>query len=124
MDLFMQRASSFAGDIDRLVWLVTFLVGFWFLLAEGMFFWLIFRFRAKDGVPAQYITGKEKHLKRWITWPHNLIILCDVVLIAAAVKVWANVKQSLPRADDTVRILSLIHISEPTRLLSISYAVF
>ena len=105
MDLFMERASSFAGDIDRLVWLVTFLVGFWFLLAEGMFFWLIFRFRAKEGVPAQYITGKEKHLKRWINWPHNLIILCDVVLIAAAVKVWANVKQSLPRADDTVRII-------------------
>jgi len=105
MDLFMQRASSFAGDVDRLVWLVTFLVGFWFLLAEGMFFWLIFRFRAKEGVPSQYVTGKEKHLKRWITWPHNLIILCDLVIIAAAVKVWANVKQSLPRADDTVRII-------------------
>ena len=105
MDLFMQRASSFAGDIDRLVLLVTILVGGWFFLAEGMFFWLLFRFRAKAGVPSQYVTGKEKHLKKWITIPHNLIILCDVVIIAAAVKVWAHVKQSLPPADDTVRII-------------------
>ena len=105
MEHFMVRASSFAADIDNLVLLVTILVGFWFILAEAMFFWLIFRFRAREGVPSQYITGKEKHLKKWIEIPHWLIIGCDAVIIVAAVKVWAHVKQELPPADDTVRVI-------------------
>jgi len=105
MERLIQNASSFAGDIDGLILLITVLVGFWFLLAQGMFFWLIFRFRAREGVPALYLTGKEKHVKRWITIPHYLIIVCDIVIIAAAIKVWAEIKQTLPPADEQVRII-------------------
>ena len=54
---------------------------------------------------AQYVTGKEKHLKRWITIPHALIILCDVFLIVGAIRVWYMVKQDLPEADATVRVV-------------------
>jgi len=104
MEQLIQRASSFAADIDNLVMLVTVLVGFWFVVAEAVFFWLIFRFRAKDGVPTQYITGKEKHLKAWINIPHWLIIGCDAVIIVAAVQVWVHVKQTLPPPDDTIRV--------------------
>ncbi|HMV65821.1 MAG TPA: cytochrome C oxidase subunit II [Myxococcota bacterium] len=91
--------SSFSGDIDSLFILITVVVGFWFLATMGMFLWLTIRFRAKEGVPAQYITGKEPHLKSWITIPHALIILCDVFLIAGAVRVWFNVKQWMPSED-------------------------
>jgi cytochrome c oxidase subunit 2 len=102
---FIQSLSSYSGDVDRLVVLVTILVGVWFLLAEGVLFWLIFRFRAKPGVAAQYITGKEKHLKRWVNIPHYLIIVCDVFIIIGAVQVWVRIKQTLPPADETVRIV-------------------
>jgi cytochrome c oxidase subunit 2 len=102
---FVQSASSFAGDIDGLILLVTVLVGFWFFVAQGIFFWLIFRFRAREGVPAQYLTGKEQHVKRWINIPHIFIILFDVVIIAAAVKVWVEIKQNLPPADEEVRVV-------------------
>ena len=61
---------------------VTVLVGVWFFAAQGMFFWLIFRFGARPGVPALYVTGTEKHLKRWINIPHVLVILCDVVIFS------------------------------------------
>ena len=105
MERLIQNASSFGGDIDGLILLVTILVGFWFLLAQGMFFWLIFRFRAREGVPAQYLTGHEKHVHRWITIPHYLIIVCDVVIIAAAIKVWVEVKQHMPPADEEVRVV-------------------
>jgi cytochrome c oxidase subunit II len=104
MERFVQSLSTYSGDVDNLIVLVTVLVGFWFLLAEGMFFWLIWRFRARDGVKAQYITGKEKHLKNWINIPHWLIIACDVVIIVAAVRVWYNIKQTLPPADAVVRV--------------------
>jgi cytochrome c oxidase subunit 2 len=100
----VQSASSFSGQIDGLVLLVTVIVGFWFILAELMFFWLIFRFRHREGVPGQYVTGKEKHLKRWIDIPHMLVLVCDIVIIFAAVKVWVHVKQNLPPADETIRV--------------------
>jgi cytochrome c oxidase subunit 2 len=105
IDRLLLQASSYAADIDGLILLVTVLVGFWFLLAEGIFFWLIFRFREKPGVKTQYITGKEKHLKRWITIPHALVLVCDVFIIIGAVQVWYKVKQHLPEADYTVRVI-------------------
>jgi len=101
----IQQASSYAHSIDGLILLVAVLVGFWFFLAEGVFFWLIWRFRARPGVKSQYITGKEKHLKRWITIPHALVLVCDVFIIIGAVHVWYNVKQHLPEADATVRVI-------------------
>ena len=99
------RASSYAGHMDGLFWLITIIVGVWFLAAEAMFFWLIFRFRARPGVAAQYVTGKEPHLKRWINIPHILVILCDVVIIVAAIRVWVAVKQTMPPADEEIRVI-------------------
>lgn len=102
---FIPQASTYASSIDNIIFLVGVLVGFWFLVAEGMFFWLIWRFRAKEGVRSEYIEGHEKHLKRWITWPHGLVLVCDIIIIVAAVQVWYNVKQRLPEADSTIRVI-------------------
>ena len=51
------------------------------------------------------LTGKEKHVKRWITIPHGLVLLCDVAIVWGAVVVWMNVKQTLPPADSTIRVI-------------------
>ena len=36
-DPLIDVASSYAADIDGLIWLVLVIVGFWFLVAEGVF---------------------------------------------------------------------------------------
>lgn len=100
----IQQASSYAANIDGLILLVLVLVGFWFILAEGIFFWLIWKFRAEEGRKSQYLTGKEKHIKRWVTIPHALVLVCDVLIIVASVQVWYDVKQHLPEPDYTVRV--------------------
>lgn len=107
LDLFMEQASSYAGRIDKLVWLITFLVGFWFILAEGTFFWLIWRYRKQPGVKAEYFDDAAEHAikHKWIEWPHRLILLCDVFIIVGAISVWMHVKMQLPPADETVRIV-------------------
>ncbi len=97
-------ASTYAADIDNVFTLIFVLVGFWFVLTEGAFLWLILRFRKRDGVKAQYITGELKSQKRWITVPHLLVLVCDVFIIVGAVRVWYNVKQELPPAQETVRV--------------------
>ncbi len=99
------QASTYAASIDNVIILIAVLVGFWFFAAEGVFFWLIWKFREKPGVKTEYVTGNEKHLKRWITWPHALVLVCDVFIIVGAIQVWYNIKQRLPEAESTVRII-------------------
>ena len=104
MDL--PQASSYAGHIDGLFGLITFLVGFWFIVSEAVFFYLIFRFRRKTpDQKAEYVTGEEPHQKRWVTIPHILVIICDIVLIFGTVYVWYKVKQDLPPAQATIRVV-------------------
>jgi cytochrome c oxidase subunit II len=102
---YLSAASTYAHSIDHLFILIAVLVGFWLIAAETMMFVLIFKFRAKDGRPTQYITGEEKHLKRWITIPHALVLVCDLVIIVGAISVWYNIKQDMPAAQETVRVI-------------------
>ena len=99
-DSLIDVASSYAAEIDGLIALVLVVVGFWFLAAEGLFFWLILRGRAKPGQKAQYITGKEKHLKRWITIPHLCVLGFDVLIVLVSFQVWHNIKMQLPEDPD------------------------
>lgn len=107
LELFLDQASSFAADVDALVWLITILVGFWFILAEGMFFYLIFRFRHREGQPSMYIDDAAEHklMHTWIETPHRIILLCDVALIVGAIAVWSNIKMQMPVTDESVRIV-------------------
>jgi cytochrome c oxidase subunit II len=105
IERYIDQVSTYAADIDNLVLLVGLLVGFWFVLVELVFFGLIIAFRARPGVKAQYITGEQKNEKRWVGIPHELVLLCDVVIIIAAVRVWVDVKQTLPPAQETVRVI-------------------
>ena len=102
---FMFQASTFAGQIDGLFWLIFGLVGFWLLIAEGLLFWLVLKFKARPGVRSEYLVGSEAHIKRWISIPHFLIILCDLVIVVFSLIVWTNIKLTLPEADTTVRAI-------------------
>jgi cytochrome c oxidase subunit 2 len=102
---FPTSGSTYADQIDNVILLIGALTGFWFFAAQGMFFWLLWRFRKKDGVKTQYVTGDEKHLKKWVSYPHFAIIICDLFIVYFAVMAWVNVKQTLPEADSTVRVI-------------------
>ncbi|MCZ6785294.1 MAG: cytochrome C oxidase subunit II [Proteobacteria bacterium] len=105
IEYYVVAASTYAKDIDFLFDLIFWLVGLWFMATSGLFFWLIIRFRKREGVPAQYISGEKKDEKRWIHLPHYLVLVCDVFIIYFAVVVWYDVKQDLPPADQTVRVI-------------------
>jgi len=106
MNFDLPALSTYAQDIDDLILLIAVLVGFWFVLCNIVFFYFIFRYRKKEGVPTEYITGEEKELKRWITIPHLLVLVCDLFIIYGAVRVWVDVKQTLPETPyATVRVI-------------------
>ena len=64
------------------------------------------RFRKRPGVAAQYITGELASEKRWVAWPHHLVLVFDAVILVFAIRVWYIVKQDLPEPDATVRIVA------------------
>jgi cytochrome c oxidase subunit II len=102
LESLVPSASTFAGEIDHLVDTIFLIVGVWFVVAEGIFFYFIFRFREKKGQKAQYITGNEHKHKLWIEVPHFLVLVCDVFLLYGAINVWYHV---LPEPQDRVRII-------------------
>jgi cytochrome c oxidase subunit 2 len=99
-------ASTYAGQIDFVFSLIFWIIAFWFVLTEGVFIYFILRFRKRDGVRGQYITGEHKGEKNWVTYPHMAVLVFDVVIIVAAVRVWYHVKQELPPAQQTVRVVA------------------
>lgn len=99
------QGSTYAADIDNLILMIGIIVGIWFIAVQGMFFWLIWKFREKPGQKTQYLTGKEKHVKNWITRSHMLVLVCDVFILVGAVKVWVDVKQTLPEPDSEIRVI-------------------
>jgi cytochrome c oxidase subunit II len=106
IERYLPSASSFASDIDGIITLVAVLVGFWGVLAEVVLIGLIIAYRRKDGRAAEYIGGDQKHQKAWVAYPHYLVLVCDILIIFAAVRVWYNVEQKLPPADQTVRVIA------------------
>ncbi len=105
IEFYVPAASTYARDVDALFTLILVLVGFWFLLSEGIFFGLIIRFRKREGVAPEYVTGEEKSQKRWINWPHMLILVFDIFIVIGAVQVWYDIKQNLPPAQETIRVI-------------------
>ncbi len=45
-------------------------------------------------MPSQHVDGSNPKHKRFISIPHTLVLLCDVVILVAAVRVWVHVKHS------------------------------
>ena len=105
IEYFLPSASSFGRDIDFLFDFITYIIGFWFFLTVGIFFYFIFKFRRKDGVKAQYVTGEDHRENRWVHWPHYLVIAFDVVIIIITVRIWFDVKIELPEAQDKIRVV-------------------
>jgi len=105
IEYFIHSASSFSGDIDNLFFVITLIIGFWFILVFGALVYFILRFRRKDGVKAQYITGEKHSETKWTHYPHYAVIAMDVVIIAVNIIVWVNIKQTLPPKDNLIRVI-------------------
>jgi cytochrome c oxidase subunit 2 len=106
LERYLTGASTYAQSVDHLFLLIAAIVGFWLIVAETVLFWLIFAYRRKEGRPTQHVTGEEKQFTRWITIPHFVVILCDIVILVPAILVWYNIKQAMPPAEQTVRIFA------------------
>jgi cytochrome c oxidase subunit 2 len=103
---YVTQASSYATEVDSLILQIALIVGAFFLAAEFVLFWLIVKFRARPGVKARYITGEKTTETKWVSYPHYLVLVFDIIIVVAALRVWNDVKIDLPPADERVRIIA------------------
>jgi len=103
---YLAQASSYAADVDNLILLIGIIVGVWFVVAELVLFGLIFKFRAREGVRALYVAGEDPKEKRWVSYPHHAVLVFDIIIVVAALRVWNDVKIWSPQPDEQVRIIA------------------
>lgn len=103
MKLLPPNVSSF--PVDPLFKLIFFVVGFWFLLAEVVLLYFLFRYRRRGG------SERGAHLPatsvKWLSWvlvPGALVMLCDFFIDEASSKVWLNMKRDRPQSALHIRI--------------------
>ncbi len=101
------QISSYAHHIDNLIMMIGIVVMGWFFAAQAVFFYFIFKFRAKEGQKSQYIEGYSDEEMKWIHRPHNAVLVFDVFILVCAIWVWNHIKIYEPeKIDETIEVVA------------------
>ena len=96
---FPQSVSTFGGDVDAIFFLIYYIVGFWFLLTEGLILYFIFRYRRSPGRPASRHAGDTPRQAAWVLVPALLVLGLDFGIDVPGSRVWNEIKGKPPPAD-------------------------
>ena len=103
-NLLPSNVSTFGGDIDHVFWLIFWIVGIWFVAAEGVLLYAIIRHRKRAGVHALYLPGNTARQLAWVLIPALVVLCLDLGIDRAGASVWELVKGTPPVGDVVVRI--------------------
>ena len=103
-DLLPIDVSTFGGDIDHVFWLIFWIVGIWFVAAEGILLYSVIRHRKRAGATAKYLPGNTPRQLAWVFIPALVVLCLDFGIDRAGASVWELVKGEPPRGDVVVRI--------------------
>jgi cytochrome c oxidase subunit 2 len=104
LDWLPENVSSFGKDIDGIMYLIYYLVGAWFLLAEGVFLYFVIHHRRRPGVRAAYAPGTTPRALMWVVIPAALVLVCDFAIDAKGSAAWEKIKIHIPPHEVLVRI--------------------
>lgn len=99
-----QNVSTFGGDIDFVFRLILYVVGFWFLLAEGTLLYFILRYRRKEGRRAFFNRGETRAELAWVVVPAVIVLGLDLGIDAAGGPAWDRVKNHIPAGEVEIRV--------------------
>ena len=99
------QGGTYAGDMDALLHLITYLMLFGLVASAGVIFYLIATGMRKPGVKAKYVTGETKKQLSLIYLTLALFVLFDLIIDVKTHAVWANMKENLPAAEIKARAI-------------------
>ena len=103
-DLLPKNVSTFGGDIDHVFWLIFWIVGTWFVAAEGVLLYSIIRHRKSAGAQATYLPGNTARQLAWVLIPALVVLCLDLGIDRAGASAWDREKGTPPADDVVVRI--------------------
>jgi len=102
-----QDISTFGPNIDSIMKLIFYIVGTFFILAEGALFGFVILYRRKEGGRASYLRGESLREFAWVLVPVIVVVLLDITIDVYAKPVWEEVKMESPPAALTVKLAAL-----------------
>jgi cytochrome c oxidase subunit 2 len=89
-------AGSYARTIDAHFRLIYWICGVWFVAAQAVLFYFLWRYRSRTGVRAAWCPAEGRRELRWVFAPVALVLVCDLVIEFDSARVWAAVKEHAP----------------------------
>jgi len=102
-----QDVSTFGPGIDWMLRYIFYVVGTFFVLAEGAIVLFLILSRRKEGGRADYINGESWRQLAWILIPVLIVIGFDVAIDAQARPIWDLVKEDMPEGAITLKVAAL-----------------
>lgn len=80
-------ASTFAGDIDFMFWLITAITGTAFVIVEAGLLWFVVQYRHRPGRTAHYTHGSTKAEVIWTAVPAVTVVILGIMSNGIWVKI-------------------------------------
>jgi len=103
-DWFPQNISTFGGDIDRLFWLIFYIVGSGFVLGEATILYFVIRYRRREGKKAKFVHGNKRSQIVWILIPAAIVLVLDLWIDFAGARAYEKIKGDMPVGEVLVQV--------------------
>ena len=99
-----QDVSTFGPSIDWIIKLIFYVVGTFFILAEGTLLGFVILYRRREGGRAAFVRGDSLRELAWVLIPVIIVVCFDVAIDVNAKPVWDLVKEQSPAPALTVKV--------------------
>jgi cytochrome c oxidase subunit 2 len=98
--------STFGPSVDHVFRLILYIVGAWFVVAEGAILYFAFRFRQRPGHAAAHLRGDNFRQLAWILVPALIVVMFDFGIDIAAGHAWEEIKLESPPPALNVSVIA------------------
>lgn len=102
--LMPQNVSTFGGQIDSVFYLILYIVGFWFILTEGLLLYFALSSRRRKARQAAYVRGDTARQAAWVLVPALIVLILDLGIDSAGHAAWEVAKNSRPPSTIEVKV--------------------
>jgi cytochrome c oxidase subunit 2 len=100
-----ESVSTFGGDVDHVIWVIFYVVGFFFVVAEALLIYFAIRYRRTPGnAQANYNRGDTPRQAAWILAPALVVFCFDLGIDASSHHAWELVKGRPPASQVEIKV--------------------
>ncbi len=100
------NVSTFGGQIDSVFYLILYIVGFWFILTEGLLIYFALSSRRRKPRQAAYIRGDSPRQMAWVLIPAVVVLCLDLGIDSAGNSAWDLEKNTNPPSTIEVKVVA------------------